>query len=55
MVGGLLSQAEEDILEDIDLILASVTILLCDYWQDISSDSDSFFFNSVNLFLFHLD
>lgn len=55
MVGGLLSQAEEDILEDLDLILGSITVLLCDHGQDISSESDSFFFNSVNLFLFHLD
>lgn len=40
MVGVLLSQAEEDILEDLDLILGSVTVLLCDRGQDISSDSD---------------
>lgn len=43
MVGGLLSQAEEEILEDLDLILGSITVLLCDHGQDISSDSYSVF------------
>lgn len=51
MVGGRLSQAEEDILEDFDLMLGSVTVLLCYHRQGISSDSDSVFFNSANLFL----
>lgn len=53
MVGGLLSQAEEDILEDLDLILGSVTVLLCDHGQDVSSDSDSIFLILSIYFLFH--
>lgn len=47
MVCGLLSQVEEDILGDLDLILGSVTVLLCDRGQDISSDSDSFLILSI--------
>lgn len=55
MVGGLLSQAEEDILEDFDLILGSVTVLLCYHRQGISSDSDSGFLILPIYFSFHLD